>query len=389
MSDVKWFSNAMRGAPTLSGDIGTLISVLDACLVTGFGAVTPTGITISGGIATVALPPNQSFLPQTVVLVSGATPAALNGEQRVLTSSSTQITFATTAADGAASGTIEIRVAPAGWQKVYSGTNKAVYRSTDAAGPRHYLRVQDTTYSQARVIGYVSMTDVDTGEGPFPTEAQFSGGGYWLKSTSSGSTATGWKIVTDPHMILYAAAPQQHQDAIFTATALRGFGWTVPLRAAGDQWATVLSFSGNTTPQNYGNLDGGNASSSQGMSVMPRAWHGLGSSVIATATPTTGGALVSGNDGAMGPAPSEIDGEIKLARVFLREGTASEKPPRSIAPGVLHVPQSGLLSVVNDGAIVDGAGEFAGRKLLTVAAGSVLSAPPSGAYFIDITGPWR
>ena len=387
---VKWFDSTMRGAPTISGTAGALIAALDACLITGFGPVTPTGITVSGGIATATLPSGQSFLPHAVVLISGATPSALNGEQRVLTASSTQITFATTAADGAASGTIEIRYAPVGgWDKVFTGTNKAVYRSTDAAGPRHYLRVDDTGVMRARVRGFESMTDVDTGQGPFPTEAQFSGGGYWWKSTSPGSTATSWKIAADPHMLLYAPAPQRHQDAIFTATVLRGFGWTVPLRAAGDQWATVLSFSGNSPSQNYGNLDGGNASNSQGMSVMPRVWHGLGASVIATATPTTGGASVSGNDGAMGPAPSEIDGEIKLARVFLREGTTDQKPPRSISPGVLHVPQSGLVSVVSDGDIVDGAGEFAGRKLLVVAAGADLSVSPTGAYFIDITGPWR
>ena len=97
---VKWFSRDMRGAPTISGTAGSRIAALDACLLTGFGPVTSTGVTVSGGIATATVPSGQSFAQHAVVLISGATPSALNGEARVLTSSSTQITFATTAADG-------------------------------------------------------------------------------------------------------------------------------------------------------------------------------------------------------------------------------------------------------------------------------------------------
>ena len=101
---VKWFTSGMRGAPTISGTPGSRIAALDACLITGFGAVTATGVTVSGGIATLGVPSGQTFAQHAAVLISGATPSALNGEHRVLTSSSTQITVPTTAADGAASG---------------------------------------------------------------------------------------------------------------------------------------------------------------------------------------------------------------------------------------------------------------------------------------------
>jgi hypothetical protein len=33
-----------------------------------------------------------------------------------------------------------------------------------------------------RASGYESMSDVNTGTGPFPTAAQVAGGGYWEKS---------------------------------------------------------------------------------------------------------------------------------------------------------------------------------------------------------------
>ena len=53
---VKWFTSDMRGAPVVSGTAGTLIAMLDACLVTGFGVVTATSVTVSGGVATATLP---------------------------------------------------------------------------------------------------------------------------------------------------------------------------------------------------------------------------------------------------------------------------------------------------------------------------------------------
>jgi hypothetical protein len=62
------------------------------------------------------------------------------------------------------------------WQKVYTGTNKAVYRSTDTDGTQRYLRVDDTSTSNAKFVGYEAMTNVDTGTGAFPTSAQITTG---------------------------------------------------------------------------------------------------------------------------------------------------------------------------------------------------------------------
>ena len=94
---VKYIHNAMRGAPQLSGTAGTLIAVLDAFLLTGFGQVTALSVNVAGGIATATLQSGQSFDKDCIVLVEGATPAALNGEARVISTSSTSITWATTA----------------------------------------------------------------------------------------------------------------------------------------------------------------------------------------------------------------------------------------------------------------------------------------------------
>lgn len=390
---VKWFSSDMRGAPTISGTAGSRIAAIDACLITGFGAVTATGVTVSGGIATVGVPSGQTFAQHAVVLVSGATPSALNGEARVLTASSTQITFATTAADGAASGTIEIRYAPVGgWDKVFTGTNKAVYRSRDVTGPRHYLLVDDTGATAARVRGYESMPDVDTGAGPFPTDALMSGGGYWWGSSVASSAAVRWKLFADSRVLLPAIAPYSHNWATYISAPLRGFGDPIALRPGGDNWCTFLSAGGSSSgsaPQ--GSLDGGHptASSTAGLCAAPRAWQGLGGAVALNPGALTGGSQASGVDNALGAFPSEIDGELKISPMLLFE-VGTGKPPRARVPGVWHISQTGAYGPLSDGDMLAGEGDLAGRTLLCVATGSRdISTAANAVYLVDITGPWR
>ncbi len=103
---VKWIRHDMRGAPEIKGNApGALIAALKALLVTGWGSTTALSVSVEAGIATATVTAGSSFTEHAVVLVAGATPAALNGEARVLTASNTQITFATTAPDGLATGT--------------------------------------------------------------------------------------------------------------------------------------------------------------------------------------------------------------------------------------------------------------------------------------------
>ena len=114
---VKYLHSGMRGAPVLTGQAGTLVALLHAALVTGFGMVTALSASVAAGTATVQFNAGQSFDVGDIVVVAGATPADLNGEARVLTASSTHITFATTAPDGAASDRTNIRIRMAYFRK--------------------------------------------------------------------------------------------------------------------------------------------------------------------------------------------------------------------------------------------------------------------------------
>lgn len=389
-TSVKHIHNGMRGAPALSGTAGTLLAVLEALFVTGWGATTAVSVNVAGGIATATLIPGDTFDRDAVVLVAGATPGALNGEARVLTSGNTAITWATTAPDGAATGTITIKYAPqTAWSKPFAATNKAVFRSTHVQSNGHYLRIDDTGTQTARVRGYESMSDVDTGIGPFPTDAQMSGGGYLYKSTTASATAVRYKIICDERFILFCAAPGTSSNVGNKVASARGFGDPISLAPGGDAWGTILSINGAGTASHSGSLDCAIVSTINGMIVMPRAVSALGSAVMCDPVPFTGLVNnVSGSDASLGRIPSEVDGRIRPSTLFARE-QGSEKPPRVSVPGVHYVPHTGATLTLQDGDFLDGSGALTGRRLMCVATGSSFVSSPTGMYLVDITGPWR
>ena len=58
--------------------------------------------------------------------------------------------------------------------------------------------------------------------------------------------------------------------------------------------------------------------------------------------------------------------------------------------GVQYTPQWGAVSLLADGDMLTGAGDLADRRLMVVGtAYSSEGGPPTGAYLVDITGPWR
>lgn len=393
---VKWITHSMRGAPPISGTAGTFIAALDAFLNTGWGSANAISVTISGGVGTAVFPEGVYFEDHAVVLFGGATtPAALNGEARVLSHTNNSITFETDAPDGVATTgtTITCRYAPVGsWSKPFTGTNKAVFRSADVQANGHYLRVDDSGATFARVVGYESMTDVDTGTGPFPTAVQVSGGGYVLKSTAASANAVRYAMAADSRAVLWAVEPGTSSNASFRTSNVRGFGDFIAMAPAGDVWSSFLSClsSSGSSAHEYGALSGGQVSTTgQGFTVCPRGFSGLGGASLVNVQPITGLATeLSGAGSVLGIAPSGVGGKIFLARLFARSQTADEGP-RAYVPGVAYVPQSGLSTLISAHDTMLGSGEWGGRTLLAIGAGQNTNVAPVGISYIDITGPWR
>lgn len=385
---VKHFTSQMRGAPVLNGTAGSLIAVLDACLVTGFGLVTASSVTISGGIATASIPSGTPISPGSVILVAGATPAGLNGEQRAVASSATTVAWATALADGAASGTITIKLAAAGWVKPFTGTNLAVFRSTDvqAHGGGMCLRVDDTAAQMARVVGYESMGDVNTGSGPFPAPAQMSGGGYWSKSSLASAAPVHWVVAADSRFVLIHIVPYSAGSTSHLAGVTRGFGDFLPRRPSGDPFATGLNYSGASVLATQG--DGGfDVDRGTTRTALARSYSGLGGAVMHVSPAYTGANVASGADATLGSFPSPVSGEMFLSRGYVSEAGG---PPRAGVPGLLTIPQSFVGNSLRLFDKVPGTGDLVGRELLVVSTHAAgLSSATIGAALIDITGPWR
>jgi hypothetical protein len=395
---VKFFNENLPGAPVLNGLAGSLVALLDACLVTGFGLRQATSLVVLNGVATLTLSNDAKNvnLLDSVIQVDGSSIAALNGEQRVTGATATTLTFATAAAAGAATGTITVKTAPAGWVKLFTGTNKAAYKSTMPESFGTVLRVDDTGTLDARVRGYESMSDVDTGTGLFPTVAQAAGsGGYWAKSSAANATGNRWDLFADGHGFYYAPSSYSGANAAYYGQAVYWFGDAVPHKST-DVFAACLLSSSVTTAganiSNYGSIGTGNVSAA---SYWTRGIVGIGSAVTAFSLPETGGNNTnSGADTLLGAFPPP-DGKMRLSRYLAQEGAASGSSCilRGIFPGFNHVPQSGLYAAFQRGDKITPTGALAGRKLYAVQVGVYFSdsqaAANAGRAFVDITGPWR
>lgn len=390
MTTVKHFHSAMSGAPVLSGTAGSLLAVLDACLQDGFGLKAASGATVVSGVATVSFANGHSFEPDTIALIAGATPGALNGEKVVLTTSTNTVTFAAPGVpDGAATGSISAKLAPAGWEKVFSGTNVAAYRSLDPESTRMFLRVDDSSPTNSRVVGYESMSDVNTGVGPFPTAAQISGGGWWPKADGANATARAWTLVADSkgftlHVHTYASAPGasgcvwyfgdfaslKSGDAYSCVLHCNSYeaAASISSQSASVEWCGAVPLAGAYAPRSFTAL-GGSIALNHGVDSL------CGTSAVAGAGP--GGGYTPSY-------PNGPDNGLILARkVFVEPGLCL----RGRLPGVM-VPLQNCQEAFSWRDKIDGQGDLTGRKLLVVKCGVPAGAASQGMLLVDITGPW-
>lgn len=388
-TSVKHFLHTMVGAPVGNGVAGSEIAKWDACLITGFDVKAATTLAVAGGVATLSFAGAHSATVDSVVLVSGVTGGliALNGEQKVTAIGAGFVKFATAAADGTAAGSISFKMAPAGWEKVFTGTNIAVYRSQDVQGTRMYVRVDDTGATFCRLRGYETMADANTGAGLFPLDSQISGGGYLNKSSAESATAVKWKIIADSRGLYLSTTGYSANTAAVESGRTVYIGDTVAARPGGDPYAFALGC-GVTGGSNDAS---GTCDQDATLRIYsPRAYHGLGSSVAQLSIPETGSPVASGTDAFFGPFPSKIDGSLRLSRRVIVEAQNSE--PRGTFPGLYTVPQSGAGNFIAPGTVIAGTGALTGRKLLAIGCGTSAQPYPSsslGISFIDITGPWR
>lgn len=392
-TSVKHFLSTMPGAPVLTGAAGGLVAILDACLVDGWGLLPATTLQVQSGVATVQFSTPHSFLVDAVALVDGVTGslAALNGQHKVdSVPTSNSITFATDLPDGLAEGPITVKLAPAGWERVFSATNKRVYRSLAPESLGHMLRVDETGATApfaARVVGYESMSDIDTGSGPFPTAAQLSGGAYWPVSNIAGGNRP-WGVFSDGRIVYLYVSPHSSYSGF---GYIGCFGDIDPAWSA-DAFASVICGGHRFTTSIYGASGTvGAHQKTPGASVaqfMPRNVSASPGGVMAvTQQPGREFASSAGSGAAQGAiyagAPLSGGGGVPFGRAIVSD---SGQIPRGVFPGIMSIPcqiSAVSLSTFLFGDIVRCCALNQAYNDQGTSAASV------GASYVDITGPWR
>lgn len=235
----------------------------------------------------------------------------------------------------------------AGWTVAYEdvANDVLVLRNNPAGGTGMYLRIDDSDGRDALVRLYSSMSDVDTGDDPTPTVAQFTNGNTWCKSSSADSTEQDWFVVADDYTLwinIWRPGSSAFRNNNFYGAG--DFESFVP----GDGYAFFLAGGSESTndgnsavlvegPENFdtptnGNLDG---------LYLPRAWDQTQGAIrFAVPNLSQGGDSTEGALGGRGAPMSDPEPSTGL-RQFMPAFLATEGALRGQLRGV-YVPLNDL-----------------------------------------------
>lgn len=208
-TDIKFYVHTNNNAPQLQNAYGSMINVLDACLIDGIQIGAVNSLTAVGSTVTATFGAAHNLMQYQVIKITGAAQAEFNGEHRILTipdSSSLTFELATAPSVPTATGTISASLPPLGWEKPFSSSNpsgggKAAYRSLNLLLPsRPFLRVVDeldpaytATYAKYAKVGIVEdMTDIDTMLGVQAPFDAVNPNNNWVAAGSGATVINGW-----------------------------------------------------------------------------------------------------------------------------------------------------------------------------------------------------
>lgn len=409
---VKFISYDYQNAPQLTYAPGSLVAILDACLVDGFAATSLTNIVVSNGTATINFPTAHPFKKHSVLKISGMVESALNGQFRANSVLTNSLTFVTTVADGTYTGTTpSAKFAPLGYEIQFQDTNKRIYRPLSVDRNLVSLYVDDSNTNttglgwsgtNTKALAYVAAVCDVTGIASFTT-LWFT---WWAKQNSSnGTTARYWKLVGD-RLGFYMHVKSCGVDRGTSVNRFMQLNTYLP----GDNYATVLEGYANTTAAP---LDG-NAIYGPAHGVMSMSF-GYTDRKIARGVNQTGaalsyfyactgvtvqyssppyGAVVSGGVPALATAVGYVAQNDPATLGFVAcPGVLviSANSARGEMPGLYTSPQimNGSDSEVFEN--LPGLGDKALVVLSTTVpvANTTTGTESPGCFYYDITGPWR
>lgn len=408
-TDVVYFDSVHPGMPVVSGNPGSLATMLETLLASpGVNAaqstrfrvcVPPTsgGITGLGNDATVEISfaSTPAFAKgQVVEMMPGATgwaAGSIGRRWRVIDIIGNVVTAQTTHPgwwhpnpDSTEGEAVQptFRLPGAGWAVKFSGTSKTVLqgRYDGFLDAGQLYRIDDTGARSARIRGYEAMSDVDTGSGPFPTDAQLSGGGYISRSSTTDATARRWIVVADSELAIVMIAA----NASLPVTP----NWLVigrPLDAMGsDLFCGTVIASG---AENYTNGSPGANSPviSRGSNVNQWTCRGksqVGASVASSRWHAPGGSFSSDSGSAVMAPLADFAGAAPIWQLHVADDSNASRARLPIyGCGAYLGSDSGYPEL---GFVTAGADQY-----LCVPSGSGATMAARGHIFVKLSGPWR
>ena len=274
---------------------------------------------------------------------------------------------------------------PAGWSKPFTGTNVAAFQQ-GAGSNEMFLRVDDTSTATAnravRVVGYETMSDVNTGlPDSFPTEAQHSGGLRWFTGYNGPDmpNAREWMILADESFFTISLRTFPSNANLDYYWENNFFGDIIPIKP-GDSTHTYIfgstSASANTSSNSNVNLTT-LGTATPGLYVA-RPYTNLGGSAPAGLGSNTNLAGSSFGNGRL-RYPNPTDGGLWLAQVLVHETAVNTV--RGILPGWWAPCHADDALVQGD--TFSGSGDLAGRQFLWRVVSS------SNAIVFETSDTWR
>lgn len=279
----------------------------------------------------------------------------------------------------------------AGWAREFTGTNKGVFRA--AAGNRMRLRVDDTGSIEARIVGYESMSDVDTGTGPFPTAAQISGGLFVRKSNTADATNRPWLIIANDrifYMLIDSGTSGTDWSVAPVAAGLSGcfgFGEFLSYKSTTDLYNTIIfgAVVTSTSVSRFAEHAPQNTFSAVTGHYMPRNAAAVSGAITCSKSMALGQSIGAGAMGASanwGPYPDPVTGGLLISPMLVCEAATSGWSVRGLLPG-LWAPMH-----TNPGAHADtfsGSGVTAGKTFLLA---NVASTSTLGRCALETSNTW-
>lgn len=370
------YSNTDAGAPVLNNVAGSLVEVVRACAVNGFGLRSVASIVVVSGVAT-ANCATHGFVaqPGRLVRVAGASLPGLNGDVQLTAADINTFSYpAPGVPDGTYTGAMTAMRPPLGWVEAFTGTNRAIFARSTPQATGSMLRIVDTRVSPAlsqyaQVTMVASATDLDTVTDVVPTDLDIA---YWSTGEIS-AAAKPWTIVGDDRwMWLLLPSPTSGAPVLYF------FGDPVLLNP-GDAGGAMLCVHGPTA---FASAIGGltlqqilpSNSVTQGSSTEVSFFHRSLTGVSGRHPVIVCGAPGWGSAGLSGDAVVPV-----LTGYFVRSASAF----RGQLPG-LWIPQGN--KPFDAGAVHSFAGldrHLLALQVRTDAGGA------AGQVMLDVTGPWR